>query len=117
MLIRRKRQRRLSSLTLTLHDQAHANRSNSSFLQKLNRAHQNSRDGDDQLDSRIRSFELAYRMQMEASDAFDVTKESPRVREMYGSGVHAKQCLMARRLVERGVRFRTTMAWQRPAMG
>ena len=75
------------------------------FLQKLNRAHQNTRDGDDQLDSRIRSFELAYRMQMEASDAFDVTKESPRVREMYGSGVHAKQCLMARRLVERGVRF------------
>ena len=75
------------------------------LLQKLNRAHQNSREGDDQLDSRIRSFELAYRMQMEASDAFDVTKESTRVREMYGSGVHAKQCLMARRLVERGVRF------------
>jgi hypothetical protein len=75
------------------------------LLQKLNQAHQNSRDGDDQLDSRIRSFELAYRMQMEASDAFDVTKESPRVREMYGTGVHAKQCLMARRLVERGVRF------------
>jgi hypothetical protein len=75
------------------------------LLQKLNRAHQNTRDGDDQLDSRIRSFELAYRMQMEASDAFDVTKESPRVREMYGTGVHAKQCLMARRLVERGVRF------------
>ena len=75
------------------------------LLQKLNRAHQNTRDGDDQLDSRIRSFELAYRMQMEASDAFDVTTESPRVREMYGSGVHAKQCLMARRLVERGVRF------------
>ena len=75
------------------------------LLQKLNRAHQNSRDGDDQLDSRIRSFELAYRMQMEASDAFDITKESAKVREMYGSGVHAKQCLMARRLVERGVRF------------
>ena len=75
------------------------------LLQKLNRAHQNSREGDDQLDSRIRSFELAYRMQMEASDAFDITKESTRVREAYGSGVHAKQCLMARRLVERGVRF------------
>ena len=75
------------------------------LLQKLNRAHQNTRDGDDQLDSRIRSFELAYRMQMEASDAFDITKESPRVHEMYGSGVHAKQCLMARRLIERGVRF------------
>tara|TARA_B100001057_G_scaffold60519_1_gene53687 strand:- start:4185 stop:5531 length:1347 start_codon:yes stop_codon:yes gene_type:complete len=75
------------------------------LLQKLNRAHQNSREGDDQLDSRIRSFELAYRMQMEASDAFDVTKESAKVREMYGTGVHARQCLMARRLVERGVRF------------
>ncbi len=75
------------------------------FLQILNRAHQNSREGDDQLDSRIRSFELAYRMQMEASDAFDITKESTRVREAYGSGVHGKQCLMARRLVERGVRF------------
>ena len=75
------------------------------LLQKLNRTHQNTRDGDDQLDSRIRSFELAYRMQMEASDAFDVSKESPKVREMYGTGVHAKQCLMARRLVERGVRF------------
>ena len=75
------------------------------LLQKLNRAHQNNREADDQLDSRIRSFELAYRMQMEASDAFDITKESPRVLEMYGSGVHAKQCLMARRLVERGVRF------------
>ena len=75
------------------------------LLQKLNRAHQNSREGDDQLDSRIRSFELAYRMQMEASDAFDITKESTRVREAYGSGVHGKQCLMARRLVERGVRF------------
>jgi arylsulfatase A-like enzyme len=44
-------------------------------------------------------------MQMEASDAFDVGKESLRVREAYGTGVHAKQCLMARRLVERGVRF------------
>ena len=75
------------------------------LLQKLNKAHQNTRNGDDQLDSRIRSFELAYRMQMEASNAFDVSKESPKVREMYGTGVHAKQCLMARRLVERGVRF------------
>jgi hypothetical protein len=75
------------------------------LLQILNRAHQNNREGDDQLDSRIRSFELAYRMQMEASDAFDITKESTRVREAYGSGVHGKQCLMARRLVERGVRF------------
>ena len=75
------------------------------LLAKLNQAHQSDRPGDDRLDSRIRSFELAYRMQMEASDAFDITRESKRTREAYGDEVHAKQCLMARRLVERGVRF------------
>ena len=75
------------------------------LLAKLNQAHQSNRPGDDRLDARIRSFELAYRMQMEASDAFDVTRESKKTLEAYGDGVHAKQCLMARRLVERGVRF------------
>lgn len=75
------------------------------LLAKLNQAHQSSRPGDDRLDARIRSFELAYRMQMEASDAFDITREPVKIREAYGDGVHAKQCLMARRLVERGVRF------------
>ncbi len=75
------------------------------LLAKLNQAHQSSRPGDERLDARIRSFELAYRMQMEASDAFDITREPPKIREAYGDGVHAKQCLMARRLVERGVRF------------
>ena len=75
------------------------------LLAKLNQAHQSNRPGDDRLDARIRSFELAYRMQMEASDAFDITRESKKTLEAYGDGVHAKQCLMARRLVERGVRF------------
>lgn len=75
------------------------------LLAKLNQAHQADRSSDDRLDARIRSFELAYRMQMEASDAFDITKESIKTRESYGTGVHAKQCIMARRLVERGVRF------------
>ena len=75
------------------------------LLAKLNQAHQSNRPSDDRLDARIRSFELAYRMQMEASDAFDVTRESKKTLEAYGDGVHAKQCLMARRLVERGVRF------------
>lgn len=75
------------------------------LLNKLNQAHQLERPDDDSLDARIRSFELAYRMQMEASDAFDVSKETLKTREAYGKGVHAKQCLMARRLVERGVRF------------
>jgi hypothetical protein len=75
------------------------------LLEKLNQAHRANRPGDDRLDARIRSFELAYRMQMEASDAFDITQESAKTLENYGTGVHAKQCLMARRLVERGVRF------------
>lgn len=75
------------------------------LLAKLNRQHAAQRPYDDRLEARIRSFELAYRMQMDASDAFDVSKEPQSVRESYGEGVHAKQCLMARRLVERGVRF------------
>src|SRR5262249_37003631 len=49
--------------------------------------------------------ELAYRMQMEATDAFDVTKEPASVREMYGPGTQARQMMIARRLLERGVRF------------
>ena len=44
-------------------------------------------------------------MQVEASDAFDISREPAHLRESYGSGVHGKQCLIARRLVERGVRF------------
>lgn len=57
------------------------------------------------LEARIQSFELAYRMQMEASDAFDIQREPLRIREMYGPGVQARQLLIARRLLERGVRF------------
>ncbi len=75
------------------------------LLRELNHEHAETRGPDPRLEARIQSFELAYRMQMEASDAFDVSKESAKVRELYGSGIHAKQCLIARRLVERGVRF------------
>ncbi len=75
------------------------------LLRSLNRRHADARGTDARLEARIQSFELAYRMQMEASDAFDVSRESPHVRKSYGSGVHAKQCLIARRLVERGVRY------------
>ena len=57
------------------------------------------------LDSRIQSFELAFRMQTEAAEAFDVSREPQHVRDMYGPGVQARQILIARRLVERGVRF------------
>lgn len=75
------------------------------LLQRLNRRHQEARQPDPQLEARIQSFELAFRMQMEAADAFDVTKEPGYIRDMYGPGVQARQLLIARRLVERGVRF------------
>jgi hypothetical protein len=75
------------------------------LLQTLNRHHWEARQQDSELEARLQSFELAYRMQMEASDAFDISREPPEVREMYGSSIQAKQILIARRLVERGVRY------------
>jgi hypothetical protein len=75
------------------------------LLRALNERHQKKRQRDARLEARIQSFELAYRMQMEASDAFDVTREPKKVQEMYGPGVHARQLLIARRLLEKGVRF------------
>jgi hypothetical protein len=75
------------------------------LLRALNEHHQKKRQRDARLEARVQSFELAYRMQMEASDAFDVSREPRRVREWYGTGVHGRQLLIARRLLERGVRF------------
>src|SRR5262249_20091287 len=82
-----------------------AQRKQLDLLKALNARHQKKRQPDAQLEARIQSFELAYRMQMEATDAFDISKEPTRVRDMYGPGVHARQLLIARRLLERGVRF------------
>ncbi|WP_417383649.1 DUF1501 domain-containing protein [Gimesia sp.] len=75
------------------------------LLQALNRRHQAVRSQESALESRIQSFELAYRMQMQASDVFDVNNEPKHIHEMYGTGVHARQMMIARRLVERGVRY------------
>jgi hypothetical protein len=80
------------------------------LLLAFNQRHLAERQKDTQLEARIQSFELAYRMQMEASDAFDIMKEPEAVRQMYGvkpgpEGSFARQCLIARRLLERGVRF------------
>ncbi|HAM70047.1 MAG TPA: DUF1501 domain-containing protein, partial [Verrucomicrobiales bacterium] len=61
--------------------------------------------GNPALEARISSFEMAYRMQMEATDAFDLTKEPESVRQLYGDTSQGRQLLIARRLVERGVRF------------
>lgn len=75
------------------------------FIQELNREHQRKRAADPQLESRIQSFELAYRMQHEASEVFDVSREPQYVLDAYGPGVQARQLLIARRLVEHGVRY------------
>jgi uncharacterized protein DUF1501 len=75
------------------------------LVQSLNRMHERSRGEDPQLEARVQSFELAYRMQSEVAEAFDTSREPAHVREMYGPGVQARQILVARRLVERGVRF------------
>ena len=75
------------------------------LLLKLNRKHEEARQQDAALESRIQSFELAYRMQMDATDAFDINREPKHIREMYGEGTQARQMLITRRLLERGVRF------------
>ncbi|MDB5390026.1 MAG: hypothetical protein JWM11_5672 [Planctomycetaceae bacterium] len=75
------------------------------LVRKLNAKHKAARQNDAQLESRIQSFELAFRMQTEASEAFDISKETKEVQEQYGSGVIGRQLLMTRRLLERGVRF------------
>ena len=75
------------------------------LLRKINERHARERQNESQLEARIHSFELAYRMQMEATDAFDVSREPEHVRQRYGQGTQARQILIARRLIERGVRY------------
>jgi Protein of unknown function (DUF1501) len=75
------------------------------LLKKMNEAHKATRPADPLLEARIQSFELAFRMQFEATDAFDLTKESQEVRDSYGKTAQGRSLLIARRLVERGVRF------------
>lgn len=75
------------------------------LLTELNRFHQEMRAEDAALEARIQSFELAFRMQAEATDAFDVSREPTLVRERYGPSVQSRQLLIARRLIERGVRM------------
>jgi hypothetical protein len=75
------------------------------FVRTLNEENLASRNFDPQLESRIRSFELAFRMQSEATDAFDLTKETKSIRELYGDTTNGRQLLYTRRLIEKGVRF------------
>jgi len=75
------------------------------LVRQLNLLHKSRRDDDPRLEARIQSFELAFRMQTEAADAFDVRKEPKHIHAMYGDGLHGRQLMIARRLIERGVRF------------
>ncbi|MFM2094471.1 MAG: hypothetical protein RIS70_1595 [Planctomycetota bacterium] len=75
------------------------------LLQTMNRRHLGERRGEAALEARIESLETAYRMQFAATDAFDIRQEPASIREEYGTTHYANACLMARRLVERGVRF------------
>jgi len=85
-------------------------RSKLDALMELNRLHQAKRNPNPELEARIASFELAFRMQREAPEAFDLSRESAATHRLYGTDQPAtelfgRQCLLARRLAERGVRF------------
>jgi hypothetical protein len=80
------------------------------LLGQLNAMHQAARDEDSRLSARIESFELAFRMQTAAPEAFDINNESEATKKLYGVGegvtdIFGRQCLLARRLTERGVRM------------
>jgi hypothetical protein len=75
------------------------------LLSRLNQDHLARRGQEAGLEARVQSFELAFRMQTEAGDAFDVSREPESIRAMYGSSVHSRQLLISRRLLERGVRY------------
>jgi hypothetical protein len=75
------------------------------LTQLLNRRHSAQRPGDERLESRIHSLELAFRMQTAATDVFDLSREPAHIREMYGNTTQGRNLLIARRLAERGVRY------------
>jgi hypothetical protein len=87
-----------------------AQREQLDLLQQLNQKHLQSRPGGDELAARMSSYELAYRMQSEAPEAVDLSQETEQTLAMYGVGSQptdefGRNCVVARRLVERGVRF------------
>ncbi len=75
------------------------------LVRSMNDEHARAHPGEKVLDARIASFELAFNMQREAADVFDLSKEPDSMRQAYGSGVHGRQLLLTRRLLERDVRF------------
>jgi hypothetical protein len=75
------------------------------LLNELNAHYTAGREEDGDLEARIQSFELAFRMQTEAAEVFDISREPDHIRKMYGDTLYGRQTLIARRLLEKGVRF------------
>src|SRR5438552_599156 len=75
------------------------------LVHKLNELHSQNLQKDAQLEARLQAFEMAFKMQTEATDAFDLNKEPTEIRELYGRTTQGNQMLITRRLLERGVRF------------
>src|SRR5207249_3842174 len=99
---------RLEEVLLNIHSQftpLDRQRRQLDLAKVLNRMHAEALQKDEQLEARIQSFEMAFKMQTEATDAFDINKEPQEVRDLYGTTEMGARLLVARRLVERGVRF------------
>src|SRR3712207_5082051 len=82
----------------------------SDLIRRLNEEHLRQREADSSLAARIAAYELAFRMQAHAPEVVDISKESQATKELYGldrpeCGEFGLRCLLARRMVERGVRF------------
>ena len=91
----------LRSQTTSLREQ----RRQLDLLRTMNASHLKERPGDNWLEGRIGAFETAFRMQIEASDAFDISREPKSIRDLYGDTDQGNKLLLARRLAERGVRY------------
>jgi len=106
----RPREPRILNLQPPLHLSQSIQRQNLDLLQSLNRQYLDAHPGESELEARIASYELAARMQTAATDALDISKETAATHTMYGldnpeTREYGTRCLLARRLVERGVRF------------
>ncbi|MFO0876047.1 MAG: DUF1501 domain-containing protein [Gemmataceae bacterium] len=106
----RPREPRILNLEPPAHLRGPAQKSFLGYLERLNRQHLEAHPGELDLDARLASFELAAQMQLAASEALDITRESPATHRLYGideaeTREYGTRCLIARRLIERGVRF------------
>ncbi len=106
----RPKEPRILNLDAPLSLQGEAQTRYLNFVQRINQEHLQARPGEADLEARIQSFELAARMQVAAKEALDISQESAATRKLYGidnpaAAEFGTRCLIARRLVERGVRF------------